>query len=234
MAAKVTRNPNGEIEIVITLPWSQVSQAIEKQIQAAVDTAEISGFRKGKAPRNMVEPQLDKSKIYSAVIQKLLPDAYTAVVKDNQLKPILYPHIHIQKAEPDHDWEFTLHTCETPVFSLEDYEPIVKKVVKEPADTRIVRILDELRKIAKLQIPDILVEEEANHRLGALVENITQLGMTTASYLEAKKLTPETLKAQMGRDARADLEAEFILSHIQTAKKLPDRKKTLDYLLALV
>jgi trigger factor len=234
MSAKVTKNPNGEIEITITFPWSEVSIALEKQIQAAVDTAEISGFRKGKAPRNMVEPQLDKNKLYSSVIQKILPSAYESAIKDNQLKPILYPHIHIQKAEPEKDWEFSLHTCEAPVINLEKYESIVALVSKDPADSRVVRILDELRKLTKLTLPDILVEEEANHRLGALIENITQLGMTTNSYLEAKKLTPETLKAQMANEARADLEAEFILSHIQSNQKLADRKKTLDYLLSLV
>ncbi len=234
MAHTVTRRQSGDIELTITLPWTQVAAEIAKQTQAAVAAAKLPGFRPGKAPASLVEPQLDKNQLYSATVQALLPPAYAAAVKDRQLKPILYPHIHVSKIDPDQDWVFTLHTCEVPTVTLIDYQPLVAGVAKDPADTRIVRILDVLRQRAGLNLPDMLVEEEANHRLSALVENLTQLGMTTKSYLEAKKITSENLKAAMARDARADLEAEFILSHIQTEQKLPDRKHTLDYLLTLV
>ena len=97
-----------------------------------------------------------------------------------------------------------------------------------------VKDLDELRKLVNVKVPDLLVAEEVNHRLAALVENITQLGLTTESYLQSKKLTPDTLKSQLTSQARSDLEAEFILLAIQQSQKLADRKSTLDFLQTLV
>ena len=85
-----------------------------------------------------------------------------------------------------------------------------------------------------MKIPDLLVEEEASHRLSALAENITRLGLSVDSYLKTKNLTPQDLKSQVSNEARASLEAEFILRGIQEQEKLTDRKSVLNFLQSLV
>ena len=80
----------------------------------------------------------------------------------------------------------------------------------------------------------MLVEEETNHRLSNLAENITRLGLTIDQYLQTKKLSPETLKSQLASQSRADLEVEFILQHIQKQQQLADRKATLDFLTGML
>lgn len=210
---------NGTIELTLVIPWSDIQKAYEKEVEEAVASAEIQGFRKGKAPRSMVESKLDKSHLYSHAVQHLLPGAYAAAVKANNLKPVLYPRIKIVKGQEGRDWEFQATTCEVPIVTLPE---------------KLDRNLTVLRQKSHVKVPDLLVEEEANHRLASLVENITRLGLTTVSYLATKKLTPETLKANLAKDARTDLETEFILLRIQNDRKFPDRKSTLDFLQKLV
>lgn len=214
----INRLSNGTIEIKLVIPWSDILAAYEKEVDEAVASAEIQGFRKGKAPRNLVEPKLDKSHLYSHSVQHLLPDVYATAIKEHGLKPILYPQIKIIKGQEDQDWEFQAITCEAPEVKLPP------KLIK----------LDELKKQVDVKVPDLLVEEEANHRLASLVENITKLGLTTESYLSSKKLTPTTLKSQISQSSRTDLETEFILLRIQNDRKFPDRKATLDFLQKLV
>ena len=78
------------------------------------------------------------------------------------------------------------------------------------------------------------MEEEANHRLARLVENLTQLGTSVDQYLSTKKLTAAELKAQLASQTRADLTTEFILLEVQTTQKLADRTKTLEFLKSLI
>jgi FKBP-type peptidyl-prolyl cis-trans isomerase (trigger factor) len=230
----VTRNENGNLALKITIPWEKIKQGYEKIVLKAVSEAEISGFRKGKAPRHMVEPKLDSPHTYSEAVQSLLPEAYAACVKEHNIKAILYPRISIDKAEMQKDWEFTATTCETPLITLDNYRDTIKSVKKDPKENLLSRIIETLQKSLRAKIPDLLVEEEANHRLSELVENITRMGLTTQSYLQSKKITSEDLKAQISVQARKDLEIEFMIEHIRTQEKLPERAKTIDFLLNLV
>jgi FKBP-type peptidyl-prolyl cis-trans isomerase (trigger factor) len=233
-AYQITRLDNGNIDIRLVISWPEIQAAYEKEVQKAIDETELPGFRKGKAPREMVVPKLDHDHLYSHAVQQILPDKYAAAVKGENIKPILYPAVRLEKAEKGQDWIFIAATCEPPVVKIDDYKEIVTRTVKEPKDSFLSRTLEALRQAAKLKLPDMLVEEEANHRIGSLAENLTKLGMTTESYLSTKKITPETLKAQFAGESRQDLENEFILEHIRQQAGLADRAKTLDYLLSLV
>jgi len=232
--ADLKRQTNGNLEITFSIPWSDIQTAYDKAVDHAVSHASLEGFRPGRAPRNLVEPKLDKNQLYSTALQDLLPKAYSQVVKDLKIQPILNPKITINSGQTGEDWQFTAVTCEPPTVNLPNYKVGVPKLPKEPADTRLDRVIAYLRSESKIQVPDILVEEEANHRLAALVENITHLGLSVDDYLKSKKTTSEDLKSQTAADARVALEAEFILTTLQSQEKLADRKATLDFLHKLV
>lgn len=235
MKPSITRLDNGNIDISLTIPWSDIKKAYEAEVDAAVQNAEVTGFRKGKAPRDLVEPKLDKDALYSQVIRKLLPDIYAAAVKDHSLMPILNPKVALTKGEEGSDWEFIATVCEAPPVTLpEKYSDEIKKLKPKEESKKLETVLDYLHQKSKVKVPDLLIEEESNHRIAHLVENITRLGLTTENYLQTKKLTPEDLKAQTTTQTRTDLEMEFILNQIRLDQKLEDRKKTLDFLTSLI
>ncbi|KKU28874.1 MAG: Trigger factor [Candidatus Amesbacteria bacterium GW2011_GWA2_47_11b] len=216
--SSLSRPLNGNLELTLTIPWSRVHSAYESAVAETVADTELPGFRKSKAPRSLVEPKLDRNQTLSHALGHLIPKEYEAAVKKHALKPLLHPQIKIVSGKEGEDWVFRAVTCEAPKVTLP------KKLLP----------LDKLIEACKILIPDLLVEEEANHRLAGLVENLTQLGTSVDQYLSTKKLTAEELKAQMAKQAREDLSVEFILLEVQKLKKLPDRAQTLEYLKSLV
>ncbi len=229
----ITRLDNGNIEIPITLPWTDVQKEFEHQIDDAVAKANIEGFRPGRAPRELVAGKLDQNDLVTHAIQHLLPAVYAKAIKDAGIKPLVYPHLRLISGKQNEDWQFIAVTCEPPVVNL----PTDLKLTKLPSDMsredKLEKIITELKQFAP-KIPDVLVEEEANHRLTALAENVTKLGMSMDNYLSSKKVTLEDLKAKTATEAKFDLEVEFILQATQDLYQKKDRKETLDHLLSVV
>lgn len=228
MASTLNRLADGTIELTLTIPWTSILAGYETEVTKHIAEVELPGFRKGKAPRELVEPKLDKSQLYSHALQDLLPKVYSDAVKEHQLKPILYPKISLKSGKDGEDWVFVATTCELPVVTLPDYKTGVKGLKDLNA------ILDYLAKETKVTIPSLLVEEEANHRLAALADNLTNLGMTTDKYLATKNLKAEDHKAQLAQQSRAELALELTLGSIQAANQHKTRQETLDFLTALV
>lgn len=214
------RLPNGNVEISLILSWVEITKQLEKLIQDAVANAELAGFRKGKAPRKLVEEKLNKNELLTHAAQDLLPKLYETAIKSHKITPILYPQITLVKAKENEDWEFTATVCEAPEVVL-------------PAEYK-AKGLEYLDKNTTVLIPQILAEEEANHRLSLLSENITKLGLTTEQYLQSKKTNAEGLRAQSIEEAKRDLKMEFVLEKIKSVHKLENRAKTLEYLNNLV
>lgn len=222
------KQASGNIEIVVEVPWSEIQTSYEKVMLKTVAQTKISGFRRGKAPRNLVEPKLDKTKIYSQALQDLLPAKYSDAVKKHNLKPIVHPQIKVTKGEENKDWEVVFTTCEAPEVKLpENYHKNLK-------GKKLPEVLTQLSKSMGIVVPSLIAEEESSHRLASLVENLTKLGMTTEQYLASKKITAEALRAAIFEESKQDLSTEFILAEIQKTEKLENRAKTLEFLQAML
>ena len=129
------KETNGTIRLTITIPTSDVKKAWEEVLEELVKNTELPGFRKGKAPRNLIEEKVDKEKIREEALRKLLPIAYTEAIKTHNIKPIINPKIHVEKLEDPstssgqvQDWQFTALTCEAPVIKLGKYKENVQKI----------------------------------------------------------------------------------------------------------
>lgn len=228
--SSVNRLPNGTVEITFTIPWTSIQKGYEHEVEKAVAEAELPGFRKGKAPKAEVEAKLDKSKLYSHALEHLVPAEYSQAVDREQLKPVLYPNITVKEGQEGKNWMFIATTCEAPQVTLPDLKPLkLLKLSKE-----LKNIIDWLTQNSKLEIPQLIIEAEADHRIAVLAENLSKLGLTVDKYLETKKISAENLRAETIKSAREDLNTEFVLQKIQVDQHLKDRQATLDFLPSLV
>src|SRR3972149_232896 len=107
-ASTLTRLENGTLEIRLTLPWPEIQSALEKEVLAAIKTARLPGFRPGSAPRHLVEPRLDRARLLSQAVQKLLPQIYSRAVTDHHLKSEL-----TRQSRTDLETEFILSHIQT-------------------------------------------------------------------------------------------------------------------------
>ncbi len=230
-SATIERKEDGTIHLQLTIPHSDIQKATEELISNTVNTAEITGFRKGKAPRSIVEQTLDKGKLKEEILKKLLPPSYVSAVEENNLKPIMNPKIHVDTLPDDKDWSITAITCEMPVVKLNKYKDEIKKVTakskiilpgkdqkkQEPSLDEVVKALLTETSVA---IPSILIEQEVDRLLAQTLDEIKRLGLTLDQYLSSTNKKPEELRAEYAMKAENDIKLEFVLQTVAESEKI--------------
>ena len=242
MKSTIEKREDGTIELKLTIPSTIVKKETEIVIEEYAKSATLPGFRKGKAPKKLLEEKIDKAKIKDEVIRRLLPQAYVEAVKEHNLKPIMDPQIHIEGELSDgKDWQFHALTAEAPVVNLNGYKEAVKKVTAkgkiivpggEKEEPKLDEIIKALMGATTIKVPQVLVQKEADRSLSQTLDEIKRLGMTLDQYLTSVGKTAEVLRAEYMTQAEADLKLEFVLHKIAESEKITvtdaDIQKTID------
>src|SRR5690606_32283786 len=181
LKSEVVREENGTIKLTITLPWADVKKVKEEVIEETVAGAELPGFRKGKAPREMVEKSLNQTKISDEVLKRMLPQAYIETVQAEKINPIMNPKIQVQKITDGEDWVFTALTCETPNLKLGKYKDAVKKITatskiaipgKEQQPANFDEIMKAVIENVEVTIPQLIIDQEVDILLSHMLEEV--------------------------------------------------------------
>ena len=225
----------GEIQLTITIPVVEVKKTYQQVLTELTQATQIAGFRKGKAPKKLVEEQTDKNKIYEQVIQKIVPQVYLATIKQHSLKPILLPRVELLKVKEDEDWEIRATTCETPKVDLGNYKEDIRKVFAKPKndsqdseDEKIQKTIQTLLQSTATALPEIMVEEELNRVLANLINQTEKLGVTIDQYLASINKTSDQLRAEYRQRVESDLRLQFILDAIAKGENIGASEKEID------
>jgi FKBP-type peptidyl-prolyl cis-trans isomerase (trigger factor) len=233
----IERQQDGTIKLSVTLPKEDVEKARKEVIEEYAKQAKVAGFRPGKAPKSLVEGQVDPEKVREEVLKKLLPQAYSQAVAKNNIKPIMSPKIHVEKLEEGKDWEFNALTCELPEVDLGTYKQNVQKITakskiiipgkeeKKPSNEEIIKALLEG---VKTKVPAILIEQETDRLLSQLLNDIKKLGLNLDQYLASTNRTPDNLRQEYAKRAEEDMRLEFALQKIAETEKITVEPKEID------
>jgi len=238
------KEPNGTIRLTITIPVEEVKKTWEEVTEETVKNAEVQGFRKGKAPRKLVEGKLDKEKIKEEALRKLLPIAYTEAIKTQEIKPIINPKIHVEKLEDpsaNKDWQFTALTCEAPNIELGKYKENIQKITAKskiivpgnppaggPAPAKFEDVVKALLDSITARIPEILINNETDRLLSQTLEDVKKLGLTLDQYLSSTDKNPEVLRTEYSKKAESDIKLEFALLKIAEEEKISVEEKEIE------
>ena len=128
MKSTIEKTQDGTIELKITIPWTIVKKEWDIVVAEMVKNSNLPGFRKGKAPKKLVEEKLDTSRIREEVLRQILPPAYLEAIREHSIKPIMDPKIHIEgELAEGKDWQFHAITSEAPLVELNGYKEEIKK-----------------------------------------------------------------------------------------------------------
>lgn len=235
----IEKQQDGTIKISITLSKEDVAKAKEEVIAKLAQNADIPGFRKGKAPTNIVADKLNQDQVREEILKKLVPQTYMQAVQENKLKPIMNPKLHVEKLQEGEDWLFHAFTCELPEVDLGNYKEEVKKVTakgkivvpgkpEQEGKPSMDAIVKALLEATKAQIPGILIEQEADRLIAQLLDDIKKLGLSLEQYLASTKRTPEDLRAEYAKRAENDIKLEFVLQKIAEIEKITVDQKEVD------
>lgn len=246
---KITRLPKSEVEILLTIPWAEINKTYELVVKKTGEEIQIKGFRKGKAPKKLVEESLDKSKIYSQVIQEILPKYYEEIIKTNELKPIINPKISLVSAKEKNDWELKIVIAEKPKINLGNYKEELVKINKSadiwvPGKTADEKekegnkkeaitqaIIKWLLENIKIEISDLLLEDEINRRLSDLLDQTRKLGLTIEQYLASTGKTSEIVREEYKKEALNLWTLELTLEEIANRENIIVEEKDINELI---
>ncbi len=154
MDVKVFEKEKSTIELIIEITPEELAPYRKKAIAKLAGQVEIAGFRKGKAPLNLVEPKLEPTKILEEMANQAIPQMYGRVVLEKKLEPIGSPQIEIQKFAPGNPLVFKATVAVLPNFKLPDYSKIKveHKEVKVEED-EVGKLLRRLQKDHAVEKP---------------------------------------------------------------------------------
>ncbi len=241
MNSLIKRHEDGTIELTVTIPLSLVKKERDHVIEEHVKVSEIPGFRKGMAPKEMVEKSLDKDHIREDILRKLLPDTYVEALKEHKLNPILNPKLHVEKLEEEKDWVYTALTAEAPDVELGSYKSEIKKITakskiavpgKEPVTVSFEEISQALIDNAKLIIPKVIIDQEVDRLLSQTLDEVRKLGLTLDQYLASTGRNSEGLRQEYAQKAERDVKLEFVLQKIAEQEGIKVEEKEIDEAIA--
>jgi len=219
---------DGSIKLTIKINKDKIKSAYGKVIVESAKHVEIKGFRKGKAPIKMVEASLDKSKIYSRVIEMVVPPEYSKALQKGKYRPLIEPNLTPLKMEEGKNWEFQIETAQAPEVKIGDYKKYVKSAltlarkkhstknqVPEKNDHyELNAVLDAILKNAQVTPAKILIEHEAGAMIKKLESQLAPLKLKLDDYLKSIKKTKEELQKEYFTTAQNNIRLEFALKEI--------------------
>ena len=134
METKLTKLKDNVVSISMTIPAAEATSAYNTAASKISQYINVDGFRKGKAPRAVVERHVGVDRIRQEALEILLPKYLGQAVYDNKLDIITQPAITDYKFETGKDVEITFEVETRPEVSLGSYKGIDVKVEVPAAD----------------------------------------------------------------------------------------------------
>ncbi|MCK4965202.1 MAG: trigger factor, partial [Dehalococcoidia bacterium] len=100
MKVKAERTENSQMVLEVEAEPEEVERSLEQAYHRLVKRAEVPGFRRGKAPRDMLEHYLGRGALLENALDKLVPRLLSQAIEEQGLDVIAQPEIEITKADP--------------------------------------------------------------------------------------------------------------------------------------
>ena len=118
------KKENSAVELIVEVGAAEFEAAIEKAYNKQKKNIMIPGFRKGKAPRKMVEKMYGAEVFYEDAINEVYPEAYEAALNEAGLDPVAYPELEVLEVGKD-GFTFKALVTVKPEASIKDYKGLV-------------------------------------------------------------------------------------------------------------
>lgn len=154
MKVTVERTPESEAVLNVELDWTELEKASDRAYHKLAQKYSVPGFRKGHAPRSMLERMLGKEAIYQEGLEDLIESTYRDAVKQNDLTPIAQPSLDAPPLEMGQAYSYTARVPVLPEVKLGDYHSIrVETPTTEVTDEDIEKVLKQVQEDQAMWLP---------------------------------------------------------------------------------
>ena len=159
MSLQVEKMEKNMAKLTIEVAAEDLEKAMQNAYQKTKGRISIPGFRKGKAPRKMIEQMYGKGIFLEDAVNALIPEHYSKALAECELEIVSQPTIDITQAEPGKALIFTAEVATKPEVTLGDYKGV--EVPKTEINVTDEDVDAEIKKEQEKNSRTINVEDRA-------------------------------------------------------------------------
>ncbi len=176
--SNVEKLENNVVSFEFVVTADQFEDAIQKAYKKNVGKITIQGFRKGKAPRAIIERYYGKEVFYEDAINIALPDAYDKAVEENNLYPVDRPEVDVKgEIKAGSDIVFTAKVTVKPEFELGEYKGVEVEgahyaVADDDVDDEIEKLRERNSRLVPVEDRPVQADDIANIDYEGFVDGV--------------------------------------------------------------
>ncbi|MFH1856692.1 MAG: trigger factor [Candidatus Omnitrophota bacterium] len=204
-----------KVLLEIKVSETMVNDEFKRCCTQAAKEAEIPGFRKGKAPLEMVKAKFD-SQIYQQALQNLVSEYYINALRERQVFPVEHPHFEIKKFAEGNELIFTAEFEVRPEFEIPEYKGLkIDKRTTAIKPEEIDKGIDYLRETKAefssvlenrpVQEGDFLVADYQCHVDSKVVDNKKNVLLSTKDTAFPKEFIEGLVGSKIGDEKEINI-----------------------------
>ena len=169
-------------EYIVDIPYSSLDDLINEKINNIISTVTIPGFRKGKAPLEIVKKKYEGS-VLSESLEKLIQNCTKELIDKTKITPYRLPKIDIKKYEKNQDIEVELKIDLKPEIKLKNFDKL--KITKYEIDLDKKTIEENYNLFLKSQSQYSKIKNDRLPKSSdKIIANLTSLDQSIPDYLK--------------------------------------------------
>ena len=194
MSTTVEKMTSNKVKLTFEVDGATFEAAVQKAYVKNRGRINVPGFRKGKAPRKVIENLYGEGVFYDDAFEDIFPDVYRAAIDEHKLQPVDRPSVDIQEIGAGKNLVFTAEVFVRPDVTLGQYKGLeVKKDVHEVTDEEVDAQVNQAR---EKQAREIDVDDRAVEN-GDIV-NLNYAGTVNGVAFEGGTAENQTLTIGSG------------------------------------
>jgi trigger factor len=147
MKATLISKENNEAKLTMDFTAEELEQAIAAAYRARKDQFTVNGFRKGKAPRSIIEKRYGENIFVDDAVQDLLNREYPKALEELELDVIDSPKVDFDHVAKGEDFTATVQVAVYPEFEVKDYKGVeIEKIDDTCTEEDVDKEMEKLRK----------------------------------------------------------------------------------------
>lgn len=159
MSLQVEKLEKNMAKLTIEVSAEDLDKAMQNAYQKQKGKISIPGFRKGKAPRKMIEQMYGKGIFLEDAANALIPEHYSKALDECELEIVSQPEIDVVQAEPGKAFIFTAEVAVKPEVTLGEYKGL--EVPKTETEVTEEEVEEEIKKELEKNSRTVAVEDRA-------------------------------------------------------------------------
>lgn len=212
MSVKMEKIEKNTVELEVTVDAKVFSAAVSKAAKVLANKVNIPGFRKGKAPRLMVERHVGTASLYNEAVDDVLGPAYMKAVNEAGIEPVDRPEVDLVQMEDGKELIFKAKVTVKPEVELGAYkglevEKTAATVTEEEVEEDLKRKQEQHAKVLNLEEGTVENKDTVTIDFAGSVEGVPFDGGTAEGYelvIGSGSFIPgfeeQILGAQIGQD----------------------------------